>query len=63
MTNYGMSQAEWHRYALVVDLAVRVHEPAYGSFVHSDEEPPLSPEEEEALLFGSASFGGQDALF
>lgn len=45
---YPMSQPQWHRHAQIV----RLTEPAVSIDVQLysvDEEPPLSPEEEEAL--------------
>lgn len=63
VARFPMSQPGWAAYARSVDLAVQASEPAGASFVQPYDEPPLSPEEEEAIALGGADFGGQSALF
>lgn len=59
---YPMSQPQWMRHAQIV----RLTEPAVSIDVHSYsfvDEPPLSPEEEEALAAVSVPRYIEDRLF
>lgn len=68
--SFPMSQPLWSRHAAAVREAqrllnspVQVPEPAAPFDVHLYSEPPLSPEEEEALAASAAPRVVQGALF